>query len=217
METLKKDPLANSLNYAICASMNTIPPIKGHISQKSDLWTMTGWHSDEVSFNPRKIIDEIEKLERELLNDFMNGKNTTPRPFYLQNEPNVITLIGLTESAKRDTDEVSSSLTHSSVGSSSTAPAESQTDLITEFTNTLYARKAYAADGQRKVVNQTSKYGMLWDDTSFDTTPETIRETGINWTLAGAANMHARVTFTTFTLNAGDLFVVQINELQANA
>jgi len=217
METLKKDPLASSLNYAICSSMNTIPPIKGHINQKSDLWTMTGWHSNEVSFNPKRIIDEVEKLERDLLNDFMNGKNTAPRPFYLQNVPNVITLIGLTESAKRDTDEVSSSLSHSSVGSDATAPAESQTDLLVEFSNTLYARRDYATQGQRKVINQTSKYGMLWDDTSFDTTPETLRETGINWSLAGAANMHARVTFTAFILNAGDLFVVQINELQANA
>ena len=193
------------------------PLVKGHISQKTDMWTITGWHDNEVNFNPRKIIDEVEKLEYELYDDYINKKTTTPRPYYLQNVPNVITLIGLTESAKRDTDDVSSSLTHSSIGSGSTAALEGNTDLETEFTNTLYARKAYDTSGQRTVLNQTAKYGMLWDDTTFDSTPETIRETGINWSLAGASELHARVTFTAFTLNAGDLFVVQINELQANA
>jgi len=121
------------------------PLIKGHISQKTDMWTITGWHGNDVSFTPTKIIDEIEKLEYEIYNDYLNKKNTTPRPYYLQNVPNVLTLIGLTESAKRDTDEVSSSLTHSSVGSNATAALEGDTDLNTEFTNTLYARKGYVA------------------------------------------------------------------------
>jgi len=193
------------------------PLIKGHISQKTDMWTISGWHSDDVSFTPTKIIDEIEALEYELYNDYLNKKTTTPRPYYLQNVPNIITLIGLTESAKRDTDEVTSSLTHSSLGDNATGATEGDVDLVNEFTVTLYARKAFATDGQRKVLNQTAKYGMLWDDTSFDPTPQTLRETGIHWSLAGASEMHARVTFTNFILNAGDLFVVQINELQANA
>jgi len=197
------------------------PQIKGHIKQKTDYWTMTGWKKDEVWFDDRHIIDEVEKLERELHIDILNDKHTVPRPTYLENKVNIITLIGLTQSAKRDTNEATGEGTggvqYVSVGSGSTAEVEGNTDLETEFTNTLYARKDLDTSGQRRVTNQTAKYGVLWDDTSFDTTPASIKESGLHWHTTDASKIHARVTFTTFTLNAGDLFVIQINELQENA
>jgi len=71
--------------------------------------------------------------------------------------------------------------------------------------------------GLGTVLNQTAKYGVLWDDTDFDATPRNILESGLHWHTTDTAKMHARVTFTQFTLNAGDLFVIQINELQENA
>jgi len=195
--------------------------MSGHIHQKTDWWTMTGWHKDEVWFNDRHIIDEVEKLERELYNDIINNKQTTPRPTYLENRTNIITLIGLTQSAKRDTNEATGEGTggvqYVSIGGGSTAEVEGNTNLETEFTNTLYARKDLDATGQRKVINQIAKYGVLWDDTSFDTVPEDIFESGLHWHTTDTAKMHARVTFTKFTLNSGDLFVIQINELQENA
>ncbi len=39
---------------------NKEEPVRGHIVSKSDVWTCSLWKKDEVSFNPRKIIDEIE-------------------------------------------------------------------------------------------------------------------------------------------------------------
>jgi len=199
-----------------------LKPIKGHRVQKTDWWTMTGWKKDEVWFDDRHIIDEIEKLERDLHEDIINRKNTCPRPTYIENRVNIITLIGLTQSAKRDTGEAAGEgggggVQYVSVGSGSTAEVEGNTDLETEFTNTLYARKDLDATGQRKVINQTAKYGVLFDDTSFDSTPQDIKEAGLNWHTTDSSKLHARVTFTTFQLNAGDIFVIQINELQENA
>jgi len=195
--------------------------LDGHIHKTTDHWTMTGWRKDDVWFDERHIIDEIEKLERELHSDIINDKHTCPRPTYLENRTNIITLIGLTQSAKRDTNEATGEGTggvqYVSIGSGSTAEVEGNTDLETEFTNTLYARKDLDATGQRKVLNQTAKYGVLWDDTSFDSTPQDIKEAGLNWHTTDSSKIHARVTFTTFALGAGDLFVIQINELQENA
>ena len=188
--------------------------------EKTDNWIMSGWKENEVKFNKTKIIDEIEKLEFDLYNDLINEKNTCPRPIYFDKKDNILTLIGLTESAKRDTAEVSTSITHNSLGTSATTATESQTDLVAEVSGgtPTYARKAFSTDGQRKVINQTAKYGMLWDDTDIDVTPAVdIKESGLHWDVSAASKMHARVTFTTFTFDVGDLFVIQMNELQANA
>jgi hypothetical protein len=197
-----------------------IPNIPPHWELKKDNWTMSGWRSDEVSFNPLKIIDEVEKLEKELYNDLINNKNTCPRPIYMDNNDNIITLIGLTRSAKRDTGEASDSLTHNSLGTSGTAATEADQNLVAEVSGgtPTYARRSYVTSGQRVVINQTAKYGMLWDDTMIDVTPAVdIRESGIHWHVSDTEKMHARVTFTPFTFDPGDLFVIQINELQANA
>jgi len=193
------------------------PAIK---KKKVDNWIITGFREDEIQFNKNHIIDEIEKYHKDLYLDLVANKNTMPRPTYQAMASNILTLIGLTESAKRDTGETSTSLTHTSLGSSATTPAEGDTDLGTEFTGgtPTYARKEYATDGQRKVINQTAKYGMLWDDGDIDVTPPiSVREAGIHNAVSGSSNIHAHVTFTTFTFDTGDLFVLQINELQANA
>ena len=60
------------------------------------------------------------------------------------------------------------------------------------------------------------KLGMLWDESSFDSVPVTIREAGVFWHLSASLNCHGRVVSTDFVLDSGDLFVVQINELQEN-
>jgi len=193
-------------------------PVKGHTTSKSDVWTCSLWDSKDIMFTPNKIIDEIEQLERELHNDLTNKKFTTPRPIQFENVDNVITLIGLTESAKRDTNEVSTDLQWIGIGDNNpvTAALEGDTDLSSEFANTLYARKDLDVDGQRKVINQTAKYGVLWDDTSFDTPGQTIKEGGVFWHASDASKMHSRVITANFILGAGLLFVIQINELQEN-
>jgi len=187
-----------------------------HISTKHNVWTLSGWKENEVQFNRNHIIDEIEKLQLEIANDLVNSKNTAPRPTYFEVDDNVITLIGLTQSAKRDTGEVATTLTHNSIGTSSTTASENDSDLVAEDSGGSYARKEYASAGQRKVSSQTAKYGMLWDDGDVSAVPLSIKESGVHWHVSNSASMHARVTFTTFSMSSGDLFVTQINELHQN-
>lgn len=192
------------------------PDLKPHYHAKKDTWTMSGWKQDQVSFNPRHIIDEIESLETELYNDLLNNRVTTARPTYFENDDNVLTLIALTESAKRDTAEVSTSVRYVSLGSGTNTAAEGDTQLQTEYSTAPYARKDLSTDGQRKVTNQTAKYGVLFDDGDIPAPTQTHKEAGLHWASSGNNNLHARVNFTTFTHNTGDLFVIQINETQAN-
>jgi hypothetical protein len=187
-----------------------------HIKLHKDHWGFTSWHAGSITFNPTRVVEQSEQIMKENLNDLESGLNTTVRPKKFESLNNVILLQGIKESIDRDIGSVSTSLDYSSIGTSSTAEAESQTDLQTEFTDTAYARKQFSTQGSRSRVNQTMKLGMLWDDTSFDSTPVTIKESGVHWALTGSLKCHARVVSTDFVLDAGDLFVVQINELQEN-
>jgi hypothetical protein len=187
-----------------------------HVWSTTNKWTLSMWKEDDVQLTGTKIIDQVEKLEYELANDIINNKHTTVSPIQMVCTDNIITNIGLTESAKRDTDEVSTSLTHNSIGTGSTTPTVSDTDLVTEDTGGSYARLAYASAGQRKVVNQTSKFGVLWTDALVSAVPISITESGVHWASTGSSNIHARVTFTAFSMTSGDLFVTQINELHQN-
>lgn len=187
-----------------------------HIKLKKDIWTLCQWNSKDIKLNPQSVISDNESLLANLYLDILNGKKTQPRPIKLEVTDNVILLQGIRESIDRDINVSATDLDFSSLGSSSTAELETQTDLVTEFTDTAYARKVFSTAGSRTRLNQTMKLGMLWDDTSFDATPRTIREAGVHWNLTAALTCHARVVSTDFILNAGDLFVVQINELQEN-
>jgi len=187
-----------------------------HVWSTTNKWTLSLWNENEVQLKGSTVIDQVEQLEKELAEDIINGRNTSVRPKGLVCTDNIITNIGLTESAKRDTGEVSTTLTHNSIGTNSTTPTVSNTDLTTEDTGGSYARKAYASAGQRKVSSQTAKYGMLWDDGDVSSVPISITESGVHWHVSNASSMHARVTFTAFSMTTGDLFVTQINELHQN-
>ena len=187
-----------------------------HIWSTTNKWTLSLWNKNDVKLKGNHIIDQVEQLERELSEDIINGTNKAVTPKALICTDNIITNIGLTESAKRDTGEVSTTLTHNSIGTGTTTPTVSNTDLATEDTGGSYARQAYASAGQRKVSNQTAKYGMLWDDGDVSGVPISITESGVHWHASNASSMHARVTFTAFSMTTGDLFVTQINELHQN-
>ena len=191
-------------------------PGNEHISLQTDLWTLSAFKENEIKFSENHIIDEIEKYQQELYNDLDNKKSTTPRPIYYENAYNIITSIGLTQSAKRDTGEVSTTNTHNSIGTGSTSVTEADIGLATEDSGGSYARRSYASNGQRKVSAQTAKYGMLWTDSTVSAVPITIRESGVHWASTGSSTIHARVTFTAFSMTSGDLFVTQINELHQN-
>jgi hypothetical protein len=187
-----------------------------HIKMSKDSWSFTSYHAGSISFNPSHIVEENEKLITENLNDLVNGLNTTIRPKKFESLNNVILLQGIKESIDRDIGAVGTDLDYCSLGTSSTAEAESQTDLQTEFADAAYARKQFSTVGSRSRTNQTMKLGMLWTGASFDALPVTIKEAGVHWHLSDALKCHARVVSTDFVLSTGDLFVVQINELQEN-
>lgn len=214
--------LETELHKTLCAidgiNTDTISYTGGneHVHAGVNRWTLSLWNSNEVKLKGNHIIDQVEQLEKELADDIINGTNKAVVPKGLICTDNIITNIGLTESAKRDTGETSTSLTHNSIGTGTTTPTVSDTDLQSEDTGGSYARQAYATAGQRKVSNQTAKYGMLWDDSKVSAVPISITESGVHWNVSSASTMHARVTFTAFSMTTGDLFVTQINELMQN-
>lgn len=190
--------------------------VSRHVNLQTDNWIMTKWRADEVDFakNPTCIVDNHEKLLREILECEGNPRKTV-LPTQVEIANNILTTAGLAESAKRDTGETSTTIDYVGVGTSSTAEAESQTSLGSEDSGGSYARRQLSVNGQRKVVNQTAKYGMLWQDSHVSAVPITLKEAGL-FTAATSGIMHARVVFTDFAMSSGDLFVVQVNELHQN-
>lgn len=189
--------------------------VSRHIKLHSNIWGFTQW-GDGIGIRPRHVIDDNNKLLNEWKEDLINDTNKSPEPIKFEPFLNVILLQGIKESIDRDLGISSSVNDWASLGNSSSSESEAQTDLVSEFTDTAYARKQFSVEGQQARTNQTAKYGMLWDDTSFDATPRSIYEAGIHWHLTNSNSCHARVVSTLFTLNAGDLFVSQISELQEN-
>lgn len=187
--------------------------VSRHVNLQTDHWIITKWRADEVDFekNSTSIVDYHEKL----LQEIVDNPHTTVLPTQVEVTNNILTTAGLTESAKRDTGETSTTIDYVGVGTSSTAEAESQTSLGSEDSGGSYARRQLSVNGQRKVVNQTAKYGMLWQDSHVSAVPITLKEAGL-FTASTGGIMHARVVFSDFTMNSGDLFVVQVNELHQN-
>lgn len=215
MRTNFMDALNKTLS--ILDQQKSFHKLPQHTMLKEDYWTLSAWRENEAGFLMKgDILDNIEKLEKELANDLENNKNTTPRPKYFTVNRNILTLIGLTQSAKRDTAEVATSNDWVSLGTSSTAETENDTGLAAEDSGGSYARRQLSVNGSRKVTNQTAKYGVLFSDTMVSSVPKTFKEAGLHWASTGSSNIHARVTYTDFNFSAGDLFVVQINELMQN-
>jgi len=139
--------------------------VSHHVNLQADNWILTKWNESEVDFakNPTCIVDNHEKLLKEIL-DCEGNPRKTVLPTQVITANNILTTAGLAESAKRDTGEVSTTVDYVGIGTSSTAEAESQTSLGSEDSGGSYARRRLSTQGQRKVVNQTAKYGVLWQD-----------------------------------------------------
>jgi hypothetical protein len=183
-----------------------------HIRFGISNWTVSKWNEDEVSFNPRNIIKEHEKILSE-------NPKTSVLPSKIEHSNNVILTQGLTESAKRDAGLASTAIDYVSLGTSSTAESESQTDLQAELSGSPYVRKQCSTQGARAVVGVVAKYGMLFTTTdvpSASSIPITIKEAGLHWHVSDASKCHARLAFSDFALDAGDLLVIQANETMSN-
>lgn len=191
---------------------NLIQNNSRHIRFGISNWTISKWNEDEVSFNPRNIIKEHEKILSE-------NPKTSILPNKIEYTNNVILTQGLTESAKRDAGLSSSEIDYVSLGTDGTAESESQTDLQAELSGSPYVRKQLSVAGARAVVGVVAKYGMLFttsDVPSASSIPITIREAGLHWHVSDASKCHARLAFSDFSLDAGDLLVIQANETMSN-
>ena len=190
--------------------------VSHHVNLQTDNWIISKWREVDVDFttHPTRIIDNHEKLLLEIIEcDGNPGKTVLPTQIIIAN--NILTTAGLTESAKRDTGETATTIDYCGIGTSSTAEAESQTSLGAEDSGGSYARRRFSTVGQRKVVNQTAKFGVLFQDTHISAAPITLKEAGL-FTALTSGVMHARVVFSNFAMSSGDLFVVQVNELHRN-
>lgn len=173
-----------------------------HAHVKGQRWAVSKWDIDL----PKPGKGFINKME-----DLMNERET--RPLDLHVGFNIITNAGLEESSKRDTNDSPQNTTgvqYIQTGTNGTSEDVGQTDLDTPHGS----RQDIDTIGERVTVNQTSKYGAVFDDTLI-TPSTTVNEAGLfNASTSGV--MHAYIVFTDFTVNSGERIVFQINELQQN-
>lgn len=188
-----------------------------HIKVSTDIWYLSSWKEKDCPFNPRHLDRDIEKYLAEREMDKLNNRHTTVIPIKEEFCPNVILNIGMQQSIDRDIGLVTTSLDWMSVGTSATAEAVTQTDLIAEISGGGYVRRQLSTTGTRTRVGQTMKLGTSFNDTQVGATiPVTLREAGIHWHVSDASKCHARIVHSGFTVNTGDLFVALLNELQEN-
>lgn len=193
-----------------------------HANIRGDTWRLGKWNEKEFYDTLGKITygkhgNFANKLGKLILeNDENPGK--TLRPIELRNPIfNILLLGGLTESAKRDTNEVTGTPPSATtgidwigVGTDGTAESQSQTGLIAAYGS----RKQFSVSGQRKVTNQTANYNMLFSDSDL-TVPVILKE-AVLYNLSSGGTAHARVQYPDFALAAGQIITFQVKELMAN-
>jgi hypothetical protein len=184
-----------------------------HAKISSEKWTISRFRKDELESqgiiygNNGNLIQVLDKIEQEC-ND--NPNTSLHRLQYEKDLTNILLLLGLTESAKRDTGETSTTIDWIGTGTSATAEDESQAGLISAYGS----RKQFSVSGQRKVINQTAKYNMVFSDTDL-TVPVNLTE-GATYTLSSGGIAHARLNFPSFPLTSGEVITFQINETHQN-
>lgn len=172
------------------------------------------------------LISKLGRLYAEIISDGINKRKTTIHPVHRLNSKhlenpikciieknNILLLVGLEESSKRDTNnspQTTTGVKYTQWGTDGTAESESQTGVITAYGS----RFDLDTHGQRKTVSQTSKYNDTADDADL-TVPVTLKEAALyNQSPGGIA--HVRIQFPDFNLIAGEVITAQINELMKN-
>ena len=187
-----------------------------HVKLSADYWYLGLYKQKDIGMSDRDFVRSLDKVLVEQELDRLNNKHTTIHPIKSEIKNNIILNQGMQESIDRDINVSSTDLDWGSVGTSSTAESATQTDLIAEDSGGGYARRQFSVAGSRSRLNQTMKLGISFNDSQVSAVPITLKEAGVHWTVATAATCHARVVFSDFTLDTGDLFVFQINELSEN-
>lgn len=173
-----------------------------HSLIKGERWLISKWDID-LPKPGKGFINRMDKLWQE----------KDSKPMAIQHKWNILTNTGLNESSKRDTNDSPQNTTgvqYIQTGTNGTSEDVSQTDLDTPHGS----RQDIDSVGERVTVDQTSKYGAVFDDTMV-TAGTTLNEAGL-FNASTSGILHAYLVFTDFTLNSGERIVFQINELQQN-
>ena len=213
-----KDKITDWAFKQACRAKFGFDPI--HLTLTSNLWNFATWKEDEVPYlqNKKGLIDNLDRLWKELKD---TDKNTTVKPLsvavingcmppkvvsWQDGVANILPNAGMTEMAKRSTNETSTTNTHHAIGTGTTAAAFADTVLETEV-----GRKAI---GDIVTVNQTERYGTAF--TSSDITPpKTITEAGVLTLLSGGV-LILHVIGAGQLLDTGLIVTVQTNITHAN-
>lgn len=174
-----------------------------HAQIKGEKWLLSKWDID-LPKPGKGFLNRMEKLWQE----------RETKPLEVGGFWNIITNAGLNESSKRDTNDSprnNTGVQYIQTGTGGSSEDVSATDLTTPHGS----RQDIDSIGERVTVDQTSKYGAVFDDTMI-TAATTVNEAGLFNASANPSEIHAYIVFPDFTLNSGERIVFQINELQQN-
>ena len=186
-----------------------------HLHISSNTWILQTFKKSEYPElkNDSKLLSKLDKITKELCSTSKNTVNPpqstqviTPHGT-IQQEKNILTLAGMTEMAKRSTGETDTTNTHHAIGTGTTAETINDDELETEIGRIPIGTKA--------TVNQTERYGSVFESTDIDNPPQDISEAGI-FTADADGLLIMRVTATPIALPAGLLLAIQTNVTHQN-
>lgn len=195
---------------------------RDHVSIQQYDWTIAKWNQKEfdsvtnIKYGKKgNFIESMNKLWNEVIVDKLNKKRTTISPLQYYTNSNILLLVGLEESSRRDTSDAPENTTgvqFLGFGTDNTSELESQTGLISAYGSRL----DIDVKGQRSTpaAGQTSKFNVTATDVEL-TVPVTLKE-AVLYNKLTSGKGHARIQYPDFLLTAGDRITVQINELHRN-
>ena len=187
-----------------------------HLHLSSNVWIFQTFKKSDYNLkNDHNLLSRLDKITKELCS---TEKNTVHPPQSTQiimpkgciqqeKKYNILTLAGMNEMAKRSTDDTDTHNTHHGIGTGTTAETINDTTLETEI--------GRIEIGTRAVVNQTERYGSVFDSNDIDNPPQDITEAGI-FTADANGILIMRVTNVAIALPAGLQLAIQTNVTHQN-
>lgn len=190
-----------------------------HLNITYNPWIITTWRESdypELAKNDEHLQSKLDKIYEEIA---QTTKKTVNMPvsqqmllgsasFIAQSKAhNILTLLGMSEMAKRSTGDSNSTNGFHAVGIGQSAETINDTTLEDEV-----GRKAI---GSRTVVNQTERYGSVFNSADVTNPPRDISEAGI-LTANALGILIMRVTSVPVSLPVGLLLTLQTNVTHQN-
>ena len=187
-----------------------------HLHLSSNIWILQTFKKSDYNLkNDNKLLSRLDKITQELCNTTKNTINppqstqiiTPTGPIQQEKKYNILTLAGMAEMGKRSTGQTDSENTHHAIGTGTTAETINDDALETEI--------GRIEIGTRAVVNQTERYGSVFDSDDIDNPPQDITEAGI-LTADADGILVMRVTNVAIALPEGLQLAIQTNVTHQN-